>query len=117
MLTVGTKAPDFSLPDYDGKTRKLSDFRGQKIILYFFHKITTAGCKNQACTFMDLYPQFDEKGATIIGISRDSVETQKGFQEEYKLPFILLSDTEMEVIKQYDVLKEKKNVWPANNRA
>ena len=108
MLKIGTEAPNFSLQDYNGKIRKLSDFRRQKVILYFFHKITTAWCKNQACTFGDLYPQFDEKGAIVIGISKDSVETQKTFQKEYNLAFILLFDSQMEIIKLYDVLKEKK---------
>lgn len=108
MLEIGMEAPNFTLPDYSGKMRKLSEFRGQKVILYFFHKVTSAGCKNQTCTFGDLYPQFLEKGATVIGISKGSVETQKEFQKEYNLPFILLSDEELEVIKLYDVLKEKK---------
>ena len=92
MLEIGMEAPNFILPDYSDKMRKLSEFRGQKVKPYFFHKVTSARCKNQTCTFGDLYPQFLEKGATVIGISKDSVETQKEFQKEYNLPFILLSD-------------------------
>ena len=109
MLEIGTKAPEFSLPDQNGEMRRLSDYRGQKVILYFYPKDMTAGCTKQACAFGDLYPQFREKGAVVLGISRDNVASHKKFEEKYGLPFTLLSDPEKEVIQAYDVWKEKKN--------
>lgn len=108
MLEVGTVAPDFALPDQNGELRKLSDYRGQKVILYFYPKDMTSGCTKQACLFGDLYPQFREKGAVVLGVSKDSVASHKKFEEKYGLPFTLLSDTELEVIQAYDVWKEKK---------
>ena len=109
MLEVGTKAPDFSLPDQNGVERRLSDFLGRKVILYFYPKDLTSGCSKQACTFGELYPQFREKGAVILGVSRDSVASHKKFEEKYGLPFPLLSDPEKTVIQAYGVWKEKKN--------
>ena len=109
MLETGTKAPDFSLPDQNGKMHRLSEYRGQKVILYFYPKDNTAGCTKQACGFGDRYPQFREKGAVVLGVSKDSVASHKKFEEKYGLPFTLLSDTELEVIMAYDVWKEKKN--------
>ncbi len=108
MLAVGTKAPDFTLPDQNGELRKLSDYRGQKIILYFYPKDMTPGCTKQACGFAELYPQFRERGAVVLGISKDSVASHKKFEEKYGLPFTLLADPEKEVIQRYDVWKEKK---------
>ena len=109
MLEIGTKAPDLELPDQDGKLRTLSEFRGQKVVLYFYPKDMTPGCTKQACSFGELYPQFQEKGAIVIGVSRDSVASHKKFEEKYGLPFILLSDPERKAIEAYDVWKEKKN--------
>ena len=109
MLEVGTKAPAFKLKDQNGQLRKLSDFKGQKVILYFYPKDMTSGCSKQACNFAQLYPQFREKDAVIIGVSKDSVESHKKFEEKFNLPFILLSDEGLEVIKAYDVWKEKSN--------
>ena len=109
MLSIGTKAPEFSLPDQDGNMHSLSDYKGQKVILYFYPKDNTAGCTKQACNFGELMPQFREKGAVILGVSKDSVASHKKFQEKYGLPFTLLSDTEKTVIESYDVWKEKKN--------
>ncbi len=109
MLETGTRAPEFTLPDQNGTMRSLSDYRGQKIILYFYPKDMTAGCAKQACAFSELYPQFREKGAVVLGISKDSVASHKKFEEKYGLPFLLLSDPEKEVIRTYDVWKEKKN--------
>ena len=109
MLDIGTKAPAFTLPDQNGEMRSLADFRGQKVILYFYPKDNTSGCTKQACGFGDRYPQFKEKGAVILGVSKDSVASHKKFEEKYGLPFTLLSDTELNVIKAYDVWKEKKN--------
>ena len=108
MLSIGTKAPAFTLLDQDGVTRSLNDYLGKKIILYFYPKDNTAGCTSQACSFRDLYPQFKEKDAIVIGISKDSVRSHKNFQEKHQLPFTLLSDPECEVIQAYDVWKEKK---------
>ena len=108
MLEIGTQAPEFTLPDQNGELKSLSDFRGQKVILYFYPKDMTAGCAKQASAFGELYPQFREKGAAVIGISKDSVASHKRFEEKYGLPFTLLSDTEKSVIQAYDVWKEKK---------
>ncbi|WP_304749769.1 thioredoxin-dependent thiol peroxidase [Dubosiella newyorkensis] len=107
MLEVGTKAPDFTLQDQDGKDVSLSDFKGKKVILYFYPKDNTSGCTKQACAFKELYPDFMEKDAIVLGVSKDSVASHKKFQEKYQLPFELLSDPEHKVIEQYDVWKEK----------
>lgn len=109
MLKIGIKAPDFELPDQNGKIHKLTDYRGKKVILYFYPKDNTSGCTKQACGFGDRYPQIREKGAVVLGISKDSVASHKKFEEKYGLPFTLLSDTELTVIKAYDVWKEKRN--------
>ena len=109
MLEVGSLAPDFSLPDENGEIHKLSDYRGQKVILYFYPKDNTAGCTKQACGFKDRYPLIQEKGAVVLGISKDSARAHKNFMTKYDLPFTLLSDPEHQVIEMYDVWKEKKN--------
>ena len=109
MLATGTRAPEFRLPDQNGKMHSLSDYKGKKVILYFYPKDNTSGCTKQACGFAERYPQFQEKGAVVLGISKDSVASQKKFEEKYGLPFTLLSDTEKTVIQAYDVWKEKKN--------
>ena len=109
MLKEGTKAPDFTLPDQDGKLHSLSGYRGKRVILYFYPKDNTSGCTKQACGFAERYPQFREKGAVIIGINKDTVESHKKFEEKYGLPFTLLSDTGLDVLKAYDVWKEKNN--------
>jgi len=108
MLEVGTMAPDFALPDQNGTIRRLLDFRGQKVVLYFYPKDMTAGCTKQACGFGELYPQFREKGAVVLGISKDTVASHKKFAEKYNLPFLLLSDPERTVIETYGVWQEKK---------
>ncbi len=109
MLEVGTKAPSFSLPDQNGVMHTLEEYKGKKVILYFYPKDNTSGCTKQACAFGELYPQFMEKNAVVLGVSKDSVQSHKKFEEKYGLPFTLLSDTEKEVIQAYDVWKEKKN--------
>lgn len=109
MLSIGTKAPDFTLPDQNGELRSLGDFAGKKVVLYFYSKDNTSGCTKQACGFGELYPQFTEKGAVVIGISKDSAESHKKFGEKYGLPFVLLSDPELKAIIAYDVWKEKMN--------
>ena len=108
MLEIGTKAPEFSLPDENGEIRNLSDYKGKKLILYFYPRDNTPGCTKQACGFADLYPQFSEKDVEIVGISKDSVASHKKFKEKYSLPFTILSDTELQTIQAYDVWKEKK---------
>ncbi|MBO5603847.1 MAG: thioredoxin-dependent thiol peroxidase [Acidaminococcaceae bacterium] len=107
MLEIGTKAPDFTLPDQDGNMVTLSSLQGQKVVLYFYPKDNTAGCTKQACNFGELFPQFREKGAVVVGVSKDSVASHKKFQEKYHLPFTLVSDTELTAIKAYDVWQEK----------
>ena len=119
MLEIGKKAPDFSLPDQNGDIKKLSGFRGQKVVLYFYPKDMTSGCTKQACSFGELYPQFREKGAVVLGVSKDSVASHKRFEEKYGLPFTLLSDTELKVITRYGVLKKDKdgNLTKSVNRS
>ena len=107
MLEIGTSAPAFTLPDQDGKMVSLKDFKGQKVVLYFYPKDNTPGCTKQACNFGELLPQFREKGAVVTGVSKDSVTSHKKFQEKFDLPFTLLSDTELKVIRAYDVWQEK----------
>ena len=107
MLEVGTKAPAFSLPDQNGTVHTLEEYKGKKVVLYFYPKDNTSGCSKQACGFAELYPQFKEKGAVVIGISKDSVASHKKFEEKFGLPFTLLSDTELAAIQAYDVWKEK----------
>ena len=109
MLEIGTKAPAFSLPDQNGDMHTLEDYKGKKVILYFYPKDSTAGCTKQACGFAELYPEFTEKDAVILGVSKDSVKSHKNFETKYQLPFTLLSDPELSCIQAYDVLKEKKN--------
>lgn len=109
MLEIGTKAPAFSLPDQNGDMHTLEDYKGKKVILYFYPKDSTAGCTKQACGFAELYPQFTEKDAVILGVSKDSVKSHKNFETKYQLPFTLLSDPELSCIQAYDVWKEKKN--------
>ena len=108
MLEVGTKAPAISLPDQNGTIRTLEEFKGKKIILYFYPKDHTSGCTKQACGFSERYPQFMEKGAVVIGISKDTVASHKKFEEKNNLAFTILSDPELVAIKAYDVWKEKK---------
>ncbi|MCI2098341.1 MAG: thioredoxin-dependent thiol peroxidase [Succiniclasticum sp.] len=107
MLEIGTTAPDFTLPDQNGTPVTLSSFRGQKVILYFYPKDMTAGCTKQACGFRELYPQFRERGAVVLGVSKDSVASHKKFEEKYGLPFLLVSDPDLTAIQAYDVWKEK----------
>ncbi len=109
MLEVGTKAPDFTLNDKDGVPVSLSDFRGKKVVLYFYPKDNTPGCTRQACAFAGAYEGFKEANAVVIGISKDSVASHQKFAEKYALPFLLLSDPERTAIEAYGVWQEKKN--------
>lgn len=107
MLETGIKAPEFTLIDQHGKEISLSDYKGKKVVLYFYSKDNTAGCTKQACSFGELYPQFTEKGAEVIGISKDTVKAHEKFAEKYSLPFTILADPELTVLQAYDVWKEK----------
>lgn len=107
MLETGIKAPNFTLQDKEGNLVSLSDFKGKKVILYFYSKDNTSGCTKQACGFAELYPQFQEKGAEIIGISKDTAAAHKKFAEKYELPFVLLADPDHQALELYDVWKEK----------
>ena len=112
MLAIGTKAPEFTLMDQNGTPHSLSEYKGQKVVLYFYPKDMTSGCTSQACSFRDLYPQFREKGAVMLGVSKDSVASHKRFEETHGLPFTLLSDPELQVIAAYDVQKRDKDGQP-----
>jgi peroxiredoxin Q/BCP len=108
MLEIGTKAPEFSLPDKEGNIVRLSDFLGKKVVLYFYPRDNTPGCSRQACAFAGAYEGFKAKDIVVIGVSKDSVASHMKFAEKYNLPFILLSDPERQAIEAYDVWKEKK---------
>ncbi len=108
MLEVGTKAPSFNLADQDGVFHSLEEYSGKKLVLYFYPKDNTSGCTKQACSFAELFPAFREKGAEVVGVSKDSVQSHKKFAEKYSLPFTLLSDVSLDTLKAYDVWKEKK---------
>ena len=108
MIQEGTKAPNFTLNDKDGKAVSLSDFLGKKVVLYFYPKDNTPGCTRQACAFAAAYEGFKKKNTVVIGISKDSVASHVKFAEKYNLPFILLSDPEKVAIEAFDVWQEKK---------
>ena len=108
MLKPGDKAPDFTLEDKDGNMVSLSDFAGKRTVVYFYPKDNTLGCTRQACAFAAHYIEFKKRGVVIIGISRDSSASHRGFAEKHSLPFILLSDPELKAIKDYGVWQEKK---------
>ena len=108
MLDIGKIAPDFTLPDKGGNERSLSDFRGKKVVLYFYSKDNTAGCTRQANAFAALYDEFKAIGAEVIGISKDSAASHAKFAEKHSLPFVLLADPERQAIEAYGVWQEKK---------
>ena len=108
MLETGMKAPDFSLLDKEGNTVRLSDFQGKKVVLYFYPKDNTPGCTRQACAFAASYEQFKAQDIAVIGISKDSVASHQKFAQKYDLPFILLSDPQLQAIQAYGVWQEKK---------
>ena len=109
MLKAGDKAPEFALKDKDGREMRLSDFAGSKVVLYFYPKDNTPGCTRQACAFAGAYDIFKDNGVVVIGVSKDSAASHAKFAEKYELPFILLSDPELEAIQAYGVWQEKKN--------
>ena len=108
MLEVGTKAPEFTLPDKDGNPVSLSDFLGKKVVLYFYPKDNPPGCPKQACAFAASYEGFKAKNVAVIGVSKDSVASHQKFAAKYDLPFLLLSDPELQAIQAYGVWQEKK---------
>ncbi len=109
MLEKGSQAPDFTLNDKDGNPVSLSDFKGKRVVLYFYPKDNTPGCTRQACAFAGAYERFREKDIAVIGVSRDSVASHVKFAEKYSLPFVLLSDPELKAIEAYGVWQEKRN--------
>ena len=107
-LKVGTKAPEFSLPDQNGKVHSLADYRGKWILLYFYPKDNTTGCTKEACAIRDNFKGFKDTKTVVLGVSVDSVASHKKFEEKYKLPFTLLADDKKEVVKIYGVWGKKK---------
>ena len=108
LLEAGSKAPDFALPNQDGQEVKLSDFAGQKVVVYFYPKDNTPGCTRQACAFAAAYEEFTKLGVPVIGISKDSVKSHQNFIAKQNLPFLLLSDPDRQAIEAYGVWQEKK---------
>ena len=108
MLEIGMKAPKFTLNDQNGKAVSLSDFLGKKVILYFYSKDNTPGCSRQACAFAAAYEGFKRGDVAVIGVSKDSVASHLKFAQKYELPFVLLSDPELQAIQAYGVWQEKK---------
>ena len=108
MLEIGTKAPAFSLPDQNGTIHTLEEYKGKKVVLYFYPKDNTPGCTRQACAFALKNKEIENKNAVVIGISKDSVNSHLNFATKYNLPFVLLSDTELSAIQAYGVWQEKK---------
>ena len=108
MLEVGTKAPEFTLPDKDGNPVSLTDFAGKKVVLYFYPKDNTPGCTRQACAFAGAYEEFEKINVVVIGVSKDSAASHQKFADKHGLPFILLSDPELTAIQAYGVWQEKK---------
>ena len=108
MLEIGMKAPEFTLSDKESTPVSLSDFAGKKVVLYFYSKDNTPGCTRQACAFADAYEGFKAKDVVVIGISKDSVTSHLKFAQKYDLPFVLLSDPELQAIQAYGVWQEKK---------
>ena len=108
LLTPGTPAPDFTLPDQSGNPVRLSDFRGKTVVLYFYPKDNTPGCTRQACAFAAVYEAFRSRNAVVIGVSKDSAASHQRFAAKYDLPFVLLSDPERQAIEAYGVWQEKK---------
>jgi peroxiredoxin Q/BCP len=115
MIEIGKKAPDFTLPDRTGKKHKLSDSRGKPVVLYFYPKDDTPGCTKEACSFRDSFADYKKAGVVVIGVSVDDEKSHGKFIDKYKLPFLLLSDTDKKVVEKYGVWVEKsmygKKYW------
>src|SRR5262247_2679329 len=108
LLSVGDKAPDFKTTNQDGDKVALSDFKGQKVVLYFYPKDDTPGCTKEACSFRDAWGKFKKQGTTVLGVSPDSEASHKKFETKYKLTFTLLADTDRSIAEAYGVWGEKK---------
>lgn len=115
-MEIGNLAPDFTLMGSDGKEHKLSDYIGNKVILYFYPKDNTPGCTTEACDFRDNIDKITNQNAIVLGISKDNLNSHNKFIEKFNLPFILLSDEDKIVCELYDVIKEKNNVWQKSFR-
>ncbi len=109
VLKAGNEAPDFELQDENGKLQRLSDYRGDTVLLYFYPKDDTPGCTKEACNFRDDYSAYQDAGVTILGVSPDTPESHTKFKEKYALPFTLLADVDHQVAEQYGVWGLKKN--------
>jgi thioredoxin-dependent peroxiredoxin len=109
MIEIGTKAPEFALPDQDGIMRKLSDYQGKPVVLYFYPKDDTPGCTKEACSFRDSFADFKKAGVEVLGVSIDDPESHIKFRKKYNLPFTLLADTDKKVVNDYGVWQEKVN--------
>ncbi|HBZ01933.1 MAG TPA: thioredoxin-dependent thiol peroxidase [candidate division Zixibacteria bacterium] len=109
MIEIGTKAPEFALPDQDGNLRKLSDYKGKPVVLYFYPKDDTPGCTKEACSFRDSFADFKKAGIEVLGVSIDNSESHVKFRKKYDLPFTLLADTDKKVVNDYGVWVEKIN--------
>jgi len=107
MIKEGVKAPDFTAKDQNGNKIKLSDFRGQKVVLYFYPKDDTPGCTKEACSFRDSFSDFEKKGIKVLGVSIDDEKSHRKFIEKYKLPFDLIADTDKHIVEKYGVWGEK----------
>ena len=108
MLEVGSKAPDFTLKNQEGQEVSLSQFAGKRVVLYFYPRDNTPGCTRQACGFAQNYEGFNQRDVVVIGVSKDSVASHLKFAQKYELPFVLLSDPDLEAIQAYGVWQEKK---------
>jgi len=120
LLVVGTQAPEFTTTDQDGKTRSLSDFKGKKVILYFYPKDNTPGCTKEACGFRDHFSEFRQLGVEILGVSVDAEKSHRSFVQKYELPFTLLADPDKHLVEMYGVWGEKKRygkTYMGTNRA
>jgi peroxiredoxin Q/BCP len=108
VLKEGDKAPDFAAPDAEGKTIRLKDLRGKKVVLYFYPKDDTPGCTKEACAFRDSFAKFKKRGIEVLGVSLDSEASHRKFTTKYKLPFRLLADTHRAISESYGTYGEKK---------
>lgn len=107
MLEIGDKAIDFKAKDQNGKEVSLSDFKGKKVVLYFYPKDNTPGCTKEACSFRDNFQELTDKGIVVLGVSPDSSESHKKFEQKYELPFTLVADPDKSIITSYDLYREK----------
>jgi peroxiredoxin Q/BCP len=108
LLAVGTQAPEFTAIDQNGQTHVLSDFKGKKVILYFYPKDNTSGCTKEACAFRDHFARFRQLNVEILGVSTDSEKSHHSFVQKYELPFTLLADTDKRLVEAYGVWGEKR---------